>query len=92
MITSFERRTFALPAEMIATIKQAVKDGEYASTSEAVQEALRNWEARRQVMRIALSELKADIDQGLADAAEGRIKTFDTAGIIKRGKQLNTSS
>lgn len=92
MTTSFERRTFNLPAEMVTTVKQAVKDGAYASASEVVQEALRKWEARRQAKRSVLSALKADIDQGLADVAEGRVKTFDTTNIIRRGKQLNTSS
>ena len=91
MTTSFERRTLNLPAEMIITVKQAVKDGAYASTSEVVQEALRKWEARRQVKRSVLSALKADIDQGLADVAAGRVKPFDTASIIRRGKQTRSS-
>jgi len=92
MANTFERRTFTLPADMVASIKQVVMDGEYASTSEVVQEALRKWEARRHVTRAALSALKADIDQGLADVAAGRVKPFDTASIIRRGKQLAPSS
>lgn len=90
MSTPFERLTLAVPAEAVVAIKQAVKDGEYASTDDVVQDALRHWTARRQPMLGALSALKADIDQGMADVAAGRIKTFDMAAIIKRGKQLNT--
>ncbi|MBN3779324.1 ribbon-helix-helix protein, CopG family [Burkholderia sp. Ac-20345] len=37
--------------EMTAAIRQAVEDGEYASTSEVVREALREWKARRTVSR-----------------------------------------
>lgn len=73
-----------MPAEMAASIKQAV-DGEYASTSEVVREALREWRLRRQLMLDELASLKADIDQGLADVAAGRVKAFDVAEIAKRG-------
>lgn len=90
MSTSLEGLTLTVPAELVATIKQAVNDGEYASTSDVVQDALRHWKARRQPMRGALSALKADIDHGMADVAAGRLKTFDMAAIIRRGKQPNT--
>ena len=32
--------------------------------------------------------LRADIDQGLADAAAGRVRDFDRAKIIERGRGL----
>jgi len=35
--------------------------------------------------------LKADIDKGLADLAEGRVKDFDVARIIERGRKLLAS-
>ena len=88
MPTTLERLTITMPSEMAASIKQAVDDGEYASTSEVVREALREWTTRRQLMLNELSALKADIDQGLVDVAAGRVKTFDADRIIARGKQL----
>lgn len=88
MTTTLERLTVTMPAEMAATIKQAVEDGDYASTSEVVREALREWKMRRQVMLNELSALKADIDQGLEDVAAGRVKSFDAQRIIERGRQL----
>ena len=88
MPTTLERLTITMPSEMAASIKQAVDDGEYASTSEVVREALREWKTRRQLMLNELSALKADIDQGLVDVAAGRVKNFDADRIIARGKQL----
>ncbi len=88
MPSTLERLTVTMPIEMATAIKQAVDDGEYASTSEVVREALREWKTRRQLMLNELSVLKADIDQGLADVAAGRVKAFDADRIIERGRQL----
>jgi len=35
-----------------------------------------------------LAALKADIDAGLADVAAGRVKDFDAARVIERGRKL----
>ena len=51
-------------------------------------EAVREWKTRRQLMLNELAALKADIDQGLADVAAGRIKKFDADSIIQCGRQL----
>lgn len=88
MATTLERLTITMPAEMAASLKQAVEDGEYASTSEVVREALREWKIRRELMLNELTALKADIDQGLADVAAGRVKAFDADNLIARGKRL----
>jgi len=88
MSTVLERVTVTMPTEMTALIKQAVDDGEYASTSEVVREALREWKTRRQFMQGELASLKADIDLGLADIAAGRVEPFDVESIIAQGKQI----
>jgi hypothetical protein len=35
-----------------------------------------------------LAALKADVDKGLTDLAEGRVQDFDAARIIERGRKL----
>lgn len=40
-----ERMTITMPAELAETLRQTVAGGEYASTSEVVREALRDWSA-----------------------------------------------
>jgi len=87
MRTALERVTVTMPTEMSAVIRQAVDGGEYASASEVVREALREWKMRRQWMQGELASLKADIDQGLADIAAGRVEPFDVESIIAQGRQ-----
>jgi len=90
-MAEIERMTITLPAEMAAAVRDAVEHGEYASGSEVVREALRDWKVRRALHLQELAALKADIDQGLADLAAGRVKDFDADRIIQRGRKLSAS-
>ena len=80
--------TVTMPMDMAAVVKAAVEAGDYASTSEGVREALREWKTRRALQIEALAELKSDIDKGLADVAAGRVREFDAAAIVERGRKL----
>ena len=60
-----ERMTITMPAEMAETLRQTVAGGEYASTSEVVREALREWTRRRDAERQDLEALRAAIRAGL---------------------------
>ncbi len=77
-----------MPKEMATTLKSAVEMGEYASTSEVVREALRDWSFKRQLMLDQLILLKQDIDKGLADVSAGRTREFDAQRIAERGRKL----
>ena len=81
-------RVSALPTDMAALVKSAVEDGDYASTSEVIRAALRDWKMKRALQLQELVALKVDIDKGLADVAAGRVKDFDAARIIERGRKL----
>ena len=87
-MAELERLTITMPAEMLATVKAAVAEGAYASSSEVIREALREWRVRRSVQQEELAALKADIDKGLADVAAGRVSDFDAKRIVERGRQL----
>lgn len=87
-MAEIERLTITLPSDMAALVKGAVEGGDYASSSEVVREALRDWKAKRAVQLKEMQSLKADIDKGLTDLAEGRVKDFDAAHIIERGRRL----
>jgi antitoxin ParD1/3/4 len=80
--------TITMPADMAAVVKAAVDAGDYASTSEVVRDALREWKTRRAIQFQELAALKADIDKGLADVAAGRVTDFDTKKIVERGRKL----
>ena len=73
---------------MAAIVRGAVEEGDYASFSEVVRDALRDWKTKRALQLRELSALQADIDRGLIDLAEGRVKDFDADRIVERGRQL----
>ena len=87
-MAELERLTITMPGDLAAVVKAAVAGGEYASTSEVMREALREWKLRRAVQSEKLAALKADIDKGLADVAAGRVTDFDVRKIVERGRQL----
>jgi antitoxin ParD1/3/4 len=86
---AIERLTITLPADMAGMVKGAVEGGDYASTSEVIREALRDWKMRRELQLHRLAELKADINRGMADITEGRLTNFDPRSIIALGKKLS---
>jgi antitoxin ParD1/3/4 len=90
-MAEMERITITLPTDMAAVVKSAVEDGDYASTSEVIRAALRDWKMKRALQLQELAALKADIDKGLADVANGRVKDFDATNIINRGRKLLAS-
>ena len=59
-VADVERLTITLPPEMAAMVKAAVADGDYASASEVVREALRDWKIKRALQVEELAALKAD--------------------------------
>lgn len=87
-MSKIERMTVTMPVEMAAAVKSAVDAGDYASTSEVVRAALRDWKMKRALQIEELAALKADIDAGLADVAAGRLEDFDAARIVARGRKL----
>jgi antitoxin ParD1/3/4 len=87
-MAEIERMTITMPTEMAAIVKNAVDTGDYASSSEVVRAALRDWKLKRTLQLEELATLKADIDLGLADIAEGRVQDFDVDRIVERGRKL----
>jgi antitoxin ParD1/3/4 len=88
IMSEIERMTVTMPVEMAAAVKSAVDAGDYASTSEVVRAALRDWKMKRALQIEELAALKADIAAGLADVAAGRLEDFDAARIVARGRKL----
>lgn len=64
-MSAVERMTVTMPAEMAETLRRTVAGGEYASTSEVVREALREWTRARDAERRDLDALRAAIKAGL---------------------------
>lgn len=58
MAVSIEKISIALPPEMVAQVRQAVQTGEYASSSEVVRDALRDWTYKRHLQQKGIEELR----------------------------------
>ena len=60
-----EKVSIALTPEMAARVRQAVASGDYASHSEIVREALRDWTLKRAVQQQGIEELRRLWQAGL---------------------------
>jgi antitoxin ParD1/3/4 len=68
----------ALTPELHELVQDAVTTGDYASTSEVIREALRDWKERRERKRESIAELRRLWDEGIAS---GPAKHLDIEGI-----------
>jgi antitoxin ParD1/3/4 len=59
----------AVTGEQIVALKAAVETGEYATTSEIVREAIRDWQFKRELRDEDLRRLRQLWDQGKASGA-----------------------
>jgi antitoxin ParD1/3/4 len=61
--------SIALTTEQISLLKSAVDSGEYATTSEIVREAIRDWQFQRNLREEDILRLRTLWDQGKASGA-----------------------
>jgi len=63
--------SIALTGEQLAALKAAVASGEYATTSEIVREAIRDWQLKRELRQEDVKRLRQVWDEGQgSDPAE----------------------
>jgi antitoxin ParD1/3/4 len=67
MSTTVEKISIALPPEMAALVRQAVEAGEYASSSEVIRDALRDWNHKRLLRQQGVDELRQVWQQAMND-------------------------
>src|SRR4051794_37716026 len=66
-----EKISIALPPEMVSLVRQAVETGEYASLSEVIREALRDWSHKRTLRNQGIEELRGVWQQAMEDKSPG---------------------
>lgn len=71
LMPSIEKISIALPPEIAAQVRQAVETGEYASSSEVIRDALRDWTHKRQLRQNGVAELRQLWQQARADRRPG---------------------
>ena len=65
-MANVEKVSVALTPEMAAMMREVVETGEYASASEVMREALRNWQHQRAQRARAIEELGRLWDTGIS--------------------------
>jgi len=75
-MANVEKLSIALTPEMAVLVRGAVESGEYATTSEVVREALREWKQRRILQQGDIEELRRLWAEGLA-SGPGRFPDMD---------------
>lgn len=75
-MSTVEKMTIALTPEMAGFIRNAVAAGEYASTSEAIRHAVREWKERRDLLGYTVEELREFVREGL-DGGPGTYASMD---------------
>jgi antitoxin ParD1/3/4 len=70
-MAGIEKISIALPAEMLTLVHDAVDAGEYASTSEVVRDALREWTIRRASRQQGIADLRKLWAKAVKDKTPG---------------------
>jgi antitoxin ParD1/3/4 len=65
-MANVEKVSIALTPELASTVREALASGEYASVSELMREALREWKHHRVERNRAMEEIGRLWDEGLA--------------------------
>jgi antitoxin ParD1/3/4 len=84
IMANVEKISIALPADMAALVRSAVEASDYASISDVIREALREWKARRAARSDAISEIRRLWGDGITS---GPSRDLDVAALKKRGRQ-----
>jgi len=71
-MATVEKITIALTPEMAGFVRRAVDSGEYASTSEAIRDAVREWQERRDLLGYTVDELRTLVQEGLDSGLSSR--------------------
>jgi antitoxin ParD1/3/4 len=79
-----EKVSVALTAEQVAQLKAAVESGEYATTSEAVRDALREWQWKREFRAEDIKRLRAAWEKG---KASGPSKPLDVEEFLTEARR-----
>ena len=69
-MSNVEKVSIALTQDMLATVKSAVASGDYASLSEVVREALRDWKLRRALEGQSIEEVRRLVKVGIDSGFE----------------------
>lgn len=71
-----EKICIALTPELAALVRQAVENGDYASNSEVIRDALRDWKIKRTIQQQQIEELRGHWNEGV-NSGPGRFANME---------------
>ncbi|TGT61445.1 type II toxin-antitoxin system ParD family antitoxin [Mesorhizobium sp. M00.F.Ca.ET.170.01.1.1] len=84
-MANVEKISVAVTTQQSAVMRQAVEAGEYATTSEIVREAMRDWLAKRELRQEDMRRLQRLWDEG---KASGKPEPLDFGALRKEARQM----
>ncbi len=72
-MSTIEKISIALTPDLAALVRNAVTDGYYASTSEVIRDALRDWKIKQSLNERSTTELRALWQDGINSGAAGAL-------------------
>jgi antitoxin ParD1/3/4 len=76
-MSKVEKLSIAVTQEQAEELRLAVRDGEFASSSEAVRDALRDWSQKRRVRAAAVEKAGRLWDDGVASGISEHYRTAE---------------
>jgi antitoxin ParD1/3/4 len=83
-MSDIHKVSVALTGEQVATLKAAVETGEYATTSEIVREAIRDWQFKHELRQEDIKRLRQLWSEGVAS---GAAKPLDFGELRREARQ-----
>ena len=84
VMSTVEKISIALTPDLVSLVRKAVDDGYYASTSEIVREALRDWKKKQISDEQKIIELRSLWQEGINSGSFGAL---DMAEIKREARQ-----
>ncbi len=72
-MSNIEKLSVALTGEQLSAIRAAVDGGEYATTSEVIRDAVRDWQRKREMRQEEIRRLRQLWDDGVASGSAGPV-------------------
>lgn len=93
-MANVEKLSIALTPDMATIVRQAVESGDYASASEVIRDALRDWKLKRAVDREMVEELRRlwqeGIDSGPAEPLDMEAIKREARARFEAGEKLDS--
>lgn len=90
-MANVEKVSVALTADMAVMLRQAVDSGEYASSSEVIRDALRDWKRKRAFAEAEIDELRRLVAEGLASGSAPWKGVEPTLAEVKQRARAKTA-